>query len=113
MVLFGSFLPWVSTAIENVSGARGPGLWTFYVALLGLAGAVLPAALRRVAGVQAALMAVVCVVLPVWQLVHVLNLVGVGGWMPGPGLVFVFGGGVLAGVAAIRLLRPERDRVDQ
>lgn len=108
MVIFGSFLPWISTAVENISGARGPGLWTFYVALLGLAGAVLPVALRRLAGIQAALMAVVCVILPVWQLVHVLNLVGIGGWMPGPGLVLVFGGGVLAGVAATRLLRPER-----
>ncbi|MCW4352498.1 hypothetical protein ONR57_04180 [Hoyosella sp. YIM 151337] len=105
MVVFGSFLPWISTAVENVSGVRGPGLWTFYVALLGLAGAVLPAALRRLAGIQAAVMSVVCVMLPVWQLVHVLNLVGTSGWMPGPGLVLVFGGGVLAAVAAARLLR--------
>jgi hypothetical protein len=105
LVMFGSFLPWLSTAIENVSGARGPGLWTFYVAMLGLAGALLPPRLRRWAGLQAGVMAAVCIALPVWQLVHMIDLVGFDGWMPGPGLVLVLGGGVLSGVAALRLFR--------
>lgn len=107
IVMLGSFLPWISTAIENVSGARGPGLWTFYAAMLGLAGALLPGRRHRWAAVHAAVMAGVCVALPVWQLVHVIDLVGIGGWMPGPGLVLVFGGGVLSGVAAYRLSRAE------
>lgn len=102
MVVLGSFMPWVDTAVGSISGARGAGLWTFYGAMLGLAGALIPA--RRVAGIQAAIMAVVAVGLTGWQVVHLLTLVGLGGWMVGPGLVLVFGGGVLAGAAARRLL---------
>ncbi len=53
-------------------------------------------------------MAVVCVVLPVWQLARAISLLGTdGGWFPGPGLLLVFGGGVLAGSAAWQLLRPQ------
>lgn len=104
MVLFGSFLPWIDTAVGSVSGGRGAGLWTFYAAMLGLAGALLP--LRRVAAVQAAIFAAVALVLPVWQVVHLLRLVGTEGWLPGPGLVLVAGGGVLAAAAARQLFRP-------
>jgi hypothetical protein len=104
MVVFGSFAPWLDTAVGPILGGRGAGLWTFYASLLGLAGALVPS--RTVAGVQAAIMAVVCTVLPVWQLVRAVSLLGTdGGWLPGPGLVLVFGGGVLAGVAALGLLR--------
>lgn len=103
MGVVGSFMPWVDTAIGTVSGARGPGLWTFYAAMLGLAAALVP--LRRLAIAQATVMAVVCVVLPVWQVVHLLGLIGTAGWFPGPGLVLVFGAGVLAGSAAWRMLR--------
>lgn len=105
MVLFGSFLPWIDTAVGSVSGARGAGLWTFYAAMLGLAGALIP--LRRVAAVQAAIFAVVAVLVPTWQVVHLLSLVGTDGWVPGPGLVLVLGGGVLAAVAATQLFRPQ------
>lgn len=104
MVLFGSFLPWIDTAVGSISGARGAGLWTFYAGMLGLAGVLLP--MRRVAAVQAAIFAAVAVLVPVWQVVHLLDLVGTDGWLPGPGLVLVFGGGVLAAVAAAQLFRP-------
>lgn len=104
MVLLGSFLPWVDTAVGSVSGARGAGLWTFYAAMLGLAGALVP--LRRVAAVQASILAATAILVPVWQLVHLLGLVGTGGWVPGPGLVLVLGGGVLAATAAVQLFRP-------
>ena len=104
MVLFGSFLPWIDTAVGSVSGARGAGLWTFYAAMLGLAGALIP--IRRVAAVQAAIFAAVALLVPAWQVVHLLNLVGTNGWLPGPGLVLVIGGGVLAAVAASQLFRP-------
>lgn len=105
MVVVGSFLPWLDTAVGTVSGARGAGLWTFYAAMLGLAGALVP--VRTLAIVQGAVLSLVALVLPVWQLVHVLNLVGTGGWTPGPGLVLVFGGGVLAGVGVGRMLRED------
>lgn len=104
MVALGSFMPWVDTSVGSISGARGAGLWTFYAAMLGLAGALVPN--RRAAAVQAAVFAAVAVVLPLWQLAHLLSLVGTAGWSPGPGLVLVFGGGVLAATAATQLFRP-------
>ena len=100
-VVLGSFLPWIATAVGNVSGARGAGLWTFYAAMLGLTGAFVP--WQRVAAAQAAILAVVAIALPVWQVVHLLTLVGVGGWLPGIGLVAVLGGGIAAAVASWRL----------
>jgi hypothetical protein len=102
MVVLGSFLPWIYTSLGTISGVRGAGLWTFYAAMLGLAGVFVPT--RRLAGWQALVLAGVAVVLPLWQLVHLLDLVGVGGWLPGPGLVMVFGGGIYAAVAGRRLL---------
>ncbi|UMG94028.1 hypothetical protein [Nocardioides sp. TF02-7] len=101
MVAFGSFLPWVQTAVGNLSGGNGPGLWTFYGAMFGLAGALLP--MRRLGAFQATVLSVVAVVLPAWQMVRMLRLVGTEGWLPGPGAVLVLGGGVLAGVAAWQL----------
>lgn len=103
MVMFGSFLPWLDTAAGTVSGVRGPGLWTFYAAMLGLAGALMP--WPRIAGAHAAVLAGVAIGLPCWQVVHLIDLVGTAGWIPGPGLVLVAGGGVLAGSAAWRLVR--------
>jgi len=101
MVAIGSFLPWLDTALGQVNGVRGAGLWTFYAAMLGLAGVLVP--VRVLALVQGAVMALVAMVIPVWQVVHVLRLVGTEGWTPGPGLVVVFGGGVLAAVAVRRM----------
>jgi hypothetical protein len=103
MVLVGSFLPWVATSAGNVAGVRGAGLWTFYAATLGLAGAVVPS--RKLAVVQGAILALAAVVLTSWQVVHLLRLVGVQGWLPGPGLVLTFGGGVVAAYAVRTLVR--------
>jgi len=101
MALVGGFMPWLMTEVGNVSGYRGAGLWVAYAAMLGLAGAMLP--MRRVAAVQGFVLAAVAVALPLWQVVHLYGLVGFEGWMPGPGLVLCFGGGVLAGVGARQL----------
>lgn len=106
MVIVGSFLPWIDTAVGNVAGYRGGGIWTFYVSMLGFTGAFLP--WRRVAAAQALVMAVVCVALPVWQVARLLDLVGTAGWIPGSGLVLVLLGGVVAAMAAVRLWRPLR-----
>lgn len=103
MILVGAFLPWVSTAAGTVPGVRGAGLWTMYAACLGIAGAILKA--PRIAAAHAAVMGVVAVALSLWQLLHLVGLVGFGGWLPGPGVVMTFGGGVLAGSAAVRLWR--------
>lgn len=93
-VVLGSFLPWIHTSAGNVLGGQGPGLWTFYAAMLGLAGVLIPARVPRI--IQAGILAVVALALPIWQVGHVLSLVGTQGWMPGPGLVMVIGGGLLA-----------------
>ena len=98
MAALGAFLPWVYTGVGAVSGARGAGLWVFYAATLGLAGALVPS--RGLAAVQAAVLALAAVGLAVWQVVHLLSLVGLQGWLPGPGLVLVLAGGLLAGKAA-------------
>ncbi len=102
MVVFGSFMPWISTSVGSISGLQGPGLWTFYFSMLGIAGVLIP--WRRVAGVQALIFAGVAVALPVWQVARIYRLVQFQGWMPGPGVVLVLGGGVLAVVAARKLL---------
>lgn len=101
LLVVGAFLPWLYTSLEQVSGFRGPGRWTFYAGLLALASGIIP--LPRLAAVQGVICGLVAVVLPVWQVVHLLRLVGTEGWYPGPGLVLTFGGGVLALVAARRL----------
>jgi hypothetical protein len=103
LILVGAFLPWLATPAGNVPGVRGAGLWTMYMAVLGLAGAAVRS--PRLAALHAAALAVVAVVLPLWQVVHLLGLVGFAGWVPGPGLVMTAGGGVLAGSAALTLFR--------
>lgn len=103
MVVLGSFMPWIDTALGQVSGVRGAGLWTFYAAMLGLAAALVP--IRTLALAQGALFALAATVLPVWQVVHLVNLVGMDGWRPGPGLVLVFGGGVVAASAVRSMAR--------
>ncbi|SOC57920.1 hypothetical protein [Ornithinimicrobium cerasi] len=109
MMLVGAFLPWLYTPLGTVTGMRGPGLWTATVGLLALAGALVP--IRFLAIGQALVAAAVCVVLPLWQFFHVFRLVGMQGWVPGPGLVLTLAGGVLAAVAGWQLwsLRPRAD----
>jgi hypothetical protein len=106
MVLFGAFLPWVATGAGNVLGVRGAGLWTMYAAVLGVAGALIRR--PRLAAAHAAVLAVAAIALPLWQVAHLVALVGFSGWMLGPGLVLTLGGGVLAGSAAVSLLRTGR-----
>lgn len=103
LVIVGSFLPWLFVGGIGVSGAGGPGLWTFYASMLGLAAVLMP--WHRGGAVCAAVMAATAIGLPVWQVVHIVGLVGFAGWMPGPGLVMVFFGGVLAVGSAIKLFR--------
>ncbi len=101
LLVVGALLPWLYTPAGTVSGMRGPGIWTFYAAMLALAGGLVPH--RRAAVLQGVVVAVVAVGLPVWQVVRVLNLVGLQGWLPGPGLVMTLAGGVLCAVAAHQL----------
>lgn len=103
LVLFGAFLPWISTAAGNFSGVRGPGIWTLYAAVLGIAGAIIRH--RRWAAAHAAVLAAAALGLALWQVLHLVGLVGFSGWLPGPGLVMTLGGGALAASAALTLFR--------
>ena len=111
LAIVGSFLPWFFVGGVGVAGSRGPGLWTFYASMLGLAAALMP--WPKVGAVSGAIMAATAIALPVWQLVHLISLVGFAGWMPGPGMVMVIFGGILAAGCAVQLFRsavPARER---
>lgn len=103
LIAVGSFLPWLYFAGMPKSGALGPGLWTFYASMLGIAAIMLP--FHRIGAVHAAILAAVAIVVPVWQLARVIDVIGFGGWMPGPGMVMVLAGGVVAAGCAVRLWR--------
>lgn len=108
----GGWLPWVYTqAGVVIIGAVGAGLWVFYAGLLAIAGGLLPASLRVMAMVQAALVGLVAIGLPLWQVVHLYRLVGFEGWAPGPGLVLSAFGGVLALMASLQLARAGHEAV--
>jgi hypothetical protein len=104
LLIFGGWLPWLYTGVGTISGARGAGLWVFYAGLLALAGGLLPPRFSTASLVQAALVAVVGMILPLWQVGRMLSLVGTQGWLPGPGLVMSFFGGLLCALAARDLL---------
>lgn len=108
LLILGGFLPWLYTFAGTVSGIRGAGLYTFYAGMLALAGALLPARWSAAAMLQAVIVAVPGIVLPVWQVVRMLTLVGAQGWAPGPGLVMTFAGGVLCAIAARDLYRAKQ-----
>lgn len=105
MVLIGAFVPWLYTEVGNFTGMAGPGLWTATVGMIALAGALVPA--RLLAVVQGLIAAAVAMFIPLWQFWHVFSKVGMAGWMPGPGLLLTFVGGLLCGIAAWQLLNLE------
>lgn len=103
-VIVGSFLPWVTTTMGlSYSGFAGAGLYTFYLGVFGVAGGLVPR--PRLAALQGGIVAVSAVGLPLWQLLHLIARVGVGGWLPGAGLVVVLASGLLAGLSSWQLLR--------
>lgn len=116
-MLLGGFLPWLYTPLGTVMGAVGlertlilgtaPGLWVFYFGLLAIAAGILPPRWRTAAIVQGVVAGLVGVVVPVWQVVRMLTLVGTEAWTPGPGLVMSAFGGVLALLSARQLSKLE------
>lgn len=105
MIVLGSFLPWVSTPMGNLSGMAGPGLWTLAAGSMGLAGVFLRR--RRLAMTHAALAGGCALILVGWQLARLARIsTSTGAWgvaVPGTGLLLVLGGGVLALRALWRL----------
>lgn len=90
----GSFLPWVDTVAGSFTGLAGPGVWTLYAAVLGLAGAMLRR--PRVAAAHAAVTGVVAIAMPAWQGLRLLELCPGGACAPGLGLLVVAVAGVTA-----------------
>ncbi|WP_017624207.1 hypothetical protein [Nocardiopsis chromatogenes] len=105
MLVIGSFTPWVSTPLGNLSGMGGPGLWVMCAGVLALAGALLP--YRRIALAHALLPAALAGVLVLWQLARIAQLSGAtdswGKLLPGVGLVIVGAGVVLLLSSARRM----------
>lgn len=99
----GSLLPWLELAFgASLGGLQGGGLWTFYLAWLGLAGALVPS--RTAAVVQGAVAGLAAVVLPIAQVADVARR-DLPGWQPGIGLLLTVCGGVLLLRGVVTLLR--------
>lgn len=101
VIAVGSFLPWIVVGDLQMSGYHGGGLWTFYGATLGIAGALVRR--RQLAVASAAAAGATAVGIAAWQVVRLLRRAGFGGWHPGIGLVLVLVAGVIALRSAWRL----------
>ena len=99
----GSLLPWLELAFgASLGGLQGAGLWTFYLAWLGLAGALVPS--RTAALVQGTIAGLAAVTLPILQVLDVARR-DLPGWQPGVGLLLTVCGGVLLLRGVVTLLR--------
>lgn len=58
---------------------------------------------RRLVLLHTVGIAAIAIALPPWQVVHLVGMVGLGGWLPGIGLIVTFGGGVGVARAALEL----------
>lgn len=100
-ITVGSFLPWVVVGDLQMAGYHGGGLWTFYCASLGIAGALVRR--RQLAATSAAVAGAAAVGIGAWQVVRLVRRLGLTGWHPGVGLAIVIVGGVIALRSAWRL----------
>ncbi len=97
-------MPWVSLNLgTSFGGFAGAGLYTFYLGILGVGGGLVPN--RTLAIGQGLVMGAAAVILPIWQVIRLLRLVGLSGWYPGTGLIVVFASGCLALLATYRVWR--------
>jgi hypothetical protein len=91
-----ALLPWVATNFGTFWGLDGPGRWTLYAGFLGLAGAIVRR--PRVVATHGAILAVVAIGLPAWQLTRLAAVCPPGGCLPSAGLLLTG----LAGAMALR-----------
>lgn len=109
-IFLGSWLPWFSTDVGNVSAmgfnfnmsdpvltlAGQPGMWTWMASFLALGAALLPA--RTLAIWIGGIAAVVALAVPGYYLVKALTgswFFAQADWLPGPGLVMLAAGAVI------------------
>lgn len=101
LILVGAFLPWLMTGVGMFTGMRGAGTWTVFAGAIGLGASLMRS--RRLVLAHAIGIAAVAILLPVWQVVHVLALAGLRGWLPGIGLIMTLVGGVAVARAAMAI----------
>jgi hypothetical protein len=91
-----ALLPWVATSFGTFWGLDGPGRWTLYAGFLGLAGAIV----RRpgIVATHAAVLGLVAIGMPAWQLARLTAVCPPGGCLPSAGLLLTG----LAGAMALR-----------
>jgi hypothetical protein len=91
-----ALLPWVATHFGTFWGLDGPGRWTLYAGFFGLAGGLVRR--PRVVATHGAILAVVAIVMPAWQLARLASMCPPGGCLPSAGLLLTG----LAGAMAVR-----------
>lgn len=101
LIMVGAFLPWLMTGLGTFTGMRGAGSWTVFAGAVGIGASLMRR--RRVVLLHAVGIAAIAIALPLWQLAHVLMLAGLGGWLPGIGLLMTLGGGIAIARAAVGL----------
>jgi hypothetical protein len=93
-----ALLPWVATHLGTFWGLDGPGRWTLYAGFLGLAGAM--ARRPRLVATHGAILAVVAIGLPAWQVTRLAAMCPPGGCLPSVGLLLTVLAGAMAGRAS-------------
>ncbi len=101
LITVGAFLPWLMTSLGTFGGMRGAGSWTVFAGVIGIGASLMRS--RRLVLLHAVGIASIAIALPLWQVVHLVGLVGWRGWLPGIGLIMTFGGGVAIARAALEL----------
>jgi hypothetical protein len=101
LITVGAFLPWLMTGVGTFTGMRGAGSWTVFAGVIGIGVSLVRS--RRVVLVHAVGIAAIAILLPGWQLVHTITLVGFRGWLPGIGLIMTLGAGIVIAHAALEI----------
>jgi hypothetical protein len=93
-----ALLPWVATSFGTFWGLDGPGRWTLYAGFLGFAGGIVRR--PRVVASHGAILAVLAIGLPVWQVARLAAMCPPGGCLPSIGLLLTALAGAMAGRAS-------------
>ncbi|MFO7960146.1 MAG: hypothetical protein R6U94_04275 [Nitriliruptoraceae bacterium] len=101
LITVGAFLPWLMTSLGTFGGMRGAGTWTVFAGVIGIGASLMRS--RRLVLLHAVGIAAIAIILPLWQVGHLVGMVGLRGWLPGIGLIMTFGGGVAIARAALEL----------
>jgi hypothetical protein len=101
LITVGAFLPWLMTSFGTFGGMRGAGTWTVFAGVIGIGASLMRR--RRWVELHAIAIAVIAIALPLWQVVHLVGMVGFRGWLPGIGLIMTLVGGVAIARATLEL----------